>query len=334
MDGVTVVIRPLTLRPRWRVSGATDSVDNMFLIGPQDPASGPCLLYRPLSNEPLVQFPSQANLLYAIKQDTPLRQSVLAWLPDAVRQDYAQFVFPGSVPSPWVLPTLLSEPVSSMVMSGPIEFGTQALGADCLAVLYNANARALVTLADRQSVSNAEARWESFKHAGWIVLNAALPFMGRTAGAAAWIWQLMDDLQQVIEARESGDQTAGVSAAVDFFLTLGMALALHISLQHAPARAPEKSPPPAPPLPAKPSIIQHPTLDTAHLPTEHEINLHTRGALTRSRNSLDATLDSFSLAKPEGLGEINTQPGPHLHRYPKGQAWYVPVAQRPIRGAG
>jgi len=328
VDGITVVIRPLALRPKWRASGTTDSVDNMFLIGPQDPANGPCLLYRPLSNEPLMQFPSQANLLYAIKQDTPLRQSVLAWLPDAVRPDYAQFVFPGSVPSPWVLPTLLSEPVSSMVMSGPIEFGTQALGADSLAVLYTANARALVTLADRQSVSNAEARWESFKHAGWIVLNAALPFMGRTAGAAAWIWQLMDDLQQVIEARESGDQTAGVSAAVDLFLTLGMALALHISLQHAPARAPEKSPPPAPPLPAKPSIIQHPTLDTAHLPTEHEINLHTRGALTRSRNSLDATLDSFSLAKPEGLGEIITQPGPHLHLYPKGQAWYVPVAQR------
>ena len=71
-----------------------------------------------------------------------------------------------------------------------------------------------------------------------------------------------------------------------------------------------------------------PTPDTAHLPTDHDINLHTRGALTRNRNSLDATLDSFSLAKPAGLGDIITQPGPHLHLYPKGQAWYVPVAQR------
>ncbi|WP_340146339.1 hypothetical protein [Pseudomonas poae] len=101
-------------------------------------------------------------------------------------------------------------------MSGPVELDTQLLDSDVFTALYTANARALVTLADRQSVSNAQARWESFKHAGWVLLNAALPFMGRTAGAAAWVWQLLDDVQQGIDAEESGDTSKGVGAAVDF----------------------------------------------------------------------------------------------------------------------
>ncbi len=329
VDGDEVVIRPLALRPKWRVLGGADTVDNMFIIGPQEPKNGPCLLYRPLSDAPLMQFPSLANLLYAIKQDTPLRQSVLAWLPEAVRSDYAQFVFPGSVPSPWILPTLLSEPVSSLVMSGPIEFSTQALSTDPFTELYNANARALVTLADRQSVSNAEARWESLKHAGWLILNNALPFLGRTVGAAAWIWQIMDDIQHIIDAEASGDRPASTSALVDAFLTLGLVLALQISLQHAPTRTLEKPAlAPEPPLRRKPVFIQKPTVSTADLTPTHEPILRSSGALTRGRLSLAKLLDSFSLPKPEGLAAQTVTPGPHLHLYAKGQAWYAPVGER------
>ncbi|WP_338493860.1 hypothetical protein [Pseudomonas trivialis] len=328
VDGYAVVIRPMALRPTRRLGGTADRVENMFIIGPQDSKRGPCLLYQPLSGVPLMQFPSPTNLLYAIKQDTALRRSVLAWLADDVRNDYAQFVFPGSLPSPWVLPELLSAPLSSWVMSGPVELDTQPLDGDVFTALYEANARALVTLADRQSVSNAQARWASFKHAGWVLLNAALPFMGRTAGAAAWVWQLVDDLQQGIDAKESGDTSKEVSAAVDFFLTLGMALALHVSQQHRPAVALEKTPAPKAPLPAKLSIIQKPTLDTADLTTAHDISLHTSGALTRSRLNLAATLDSFGLSKPDGLGEPNATPGAHMHLYPKGPKWYAPVAHR------
>lgn len=328
VNGYAVVIRPMALRPTRRLGGAADRVENMFIIGPQDPKNGPCLLYRPLAGAPLMQFPSPTNLLYAIKQDTELRQSVLAWLADDVRNDYTQFVFPGSVPSPWVLPELLSAPVSSWVMSGPVELDTQLLDSDVFTALYTANARALVTLADRQSVSNAEARWESFKHAGWVLLNAALPFMGRTAGAAAWVWQLLDDVQQGIDAEESGDTSKGVGAAVDFFLTLGMALALHVSEQHRPTVAREKAPAPKAPLPAKLSIMQKPTLDIAQLTATHDMSVHFSGALTRSRLNLAATLDSFSLSKPEGLGEQTTTPGAHLHLYPKGSKWYAPVAHR------
>lgn len=141
----------------------------------------------------------------AIAQSNSLRDSVLAWLPDSARSDYERYVFPGPLPSPWIAVDFLVDPAKLIVLSGPLKLGGTVLE-DVPADLYKANANALVTLADRQSVSNAEARWATFKRAGWLIFNAALPFLGRTVGIAAWIWQIMDDLQQIADAEQHPDQ--------------------------------------------------------------------------------------------------------------------------------
>ncbi|MCT7103992.1 hypothetical protein M1702_24935, partial [Salmonella enterica subsp. enterica serovar Poona] len=65
---------------------------------------------------PLLQYPSPADLLYAIRQSRHLRDSVLAWLPDNVRDDYARYAFPGELPSPWAVVTLLVDPVKLVMM--------------------------------------------------------------------------------------------------------------------------------------------------------------------------------------------------------------------------
>ena len=330
VDGAAVVIRRLSLLPKRRLGSAVDVVGNMFVIGPQDPKKGPCLLYRPLSNQPLMQFPSPTNLLYAIKQDTPLRQSVLAWLPDKVRTAYAQFVFPGSLPSPWVFTSVLSDPLNALVMTGPVELGREVLPNDDFATLFRANADALVTLADRQSVSNAEARWESFKHAGWLMFNTVLPFMGRAAGAATWIWQLMDDLQQMVDANEVGDRSAGLSALVDILLTLGMVLTTHVATAHRPESSIGKPAKPRalPPPEVMVEVVQKPDIATAELPVDHEHTLHISGALNRSAQNLGTFLDSFAQAKPDQLGTQQTVEGPHQHLYAKASHWYAPVGTR------
>lgn len=332
VDGAAIVIRPLSLRPKLRLTASVDVVSNMFIIGPQDPKKGPCLLYRPLSDVQLMEFPSPSNLLYAIKQDTPLRQSVLAWLPDNVRTAYAQFVFPGSLPSPWVLTSLVNDPLNALVMTGPIDLGQEVLRGDYFATLFKANAAAMVTLADRQSLSNAEARWQSLKNAGWLIFNTVLPFMGRSVGAATWIWQLMDDLQQMVDAKEIDDRTTGISALVDIFLTLGMVLATHVATRLGPGSGPAiekpgvlpKLPPPA----AKPELIQKPTVDGVGPPIGHEHTLHISGAITRNSPSLGTFLDSFTLPKPDKLGEQHTVAGPYLNLYAKDQHWYAPVGER------
>ncbi|WP_439854203.1 dermonecrotic toxin domain-containing protein [Pseudomonas yamanorum] len=331
VDGHLIVIRPLAFVPTLRITQRADKVDNMFVIGPQDAKAGPCLLYQPMSSTPLMQFASRANLIYAIKQDTPLRQAVLAWLPDAARFGYAQFVFPGSLASPWVLTKLLIEPLTAVVMSGPIVLTDEVLGGDYLASLFTANAQALITLADRQSVSNAEARWESFKHAGWLIFNAALPFLGKTVGTAAWIGQLMDGLDQAVQAHEVGDSTTQWSALTDVFLNLGMALVLHMANRRKPPMEP--APRKALPREEKPPVVsvtvtRQADIQTAELPLGHESPIHSLAALTRKPLSLRKTLESFDVTKPQGLGAQNNETGPHQHLYPLGTHWYAPVGER------
>ncbi|KQM48682.1 hypothetical protein ASE80_11575 [Pseudomonas sp. Leaf15] len=339
VDGQPIVIRALAFLPTLRPGNERDVVANMFVIGPRDANAGPCLLYRPLLEPVLMQYPSRQNLLYAIKHERPLRESVLAWLPQAQSFNYAQYVFPDTLPSPWTVVRALVEPLTLLYMSGPVTLADEEVGNDALATLFKANASAMVELADRQSVSNVQKRWATFRHTGWQIFNAALPFMGRTVGIAAWIWQIMDDLQATEEAVNKGDQHASWTALVDVFLNLGMALTLHIALRHprpleqfeAPKIETESESTTIetagkPPFTEKKyTAVQQANIPDSQLPVKHQGAVHILGALSHSRLGLAKTLDSFKIAKPDKLGEQNKTPGRHLNLYPLADKWYAPV---------
>lgn len=335
VDGKPIVIRPLAFVPTRRLDATPDTVDNMFVIGPQDMATGPCLLYRPLLDQPLTQYPSPANLLYALQQSDSLRDSVLAWLPDDARSDYERYVFPGPLPSPWVVVDFLVDPVKLITLSGPLSLGTNVMDGDVMEGLFKANADALVKLADRQSVSNAEARWATFKRAGWIIFNAALPFLGRTVGAAAWIWQIMDDLQQLVDAQRHSDQQSSQVTLTDLLLNLGMALALHSAARSAPRRqaastatSQQKAPAPRPTLNIKPVIKKIADIRSDTLPSNHGQPLHSVGVANRTPASLGAVLERFKVDKPTTLGTAINAEGAHQHLYWSGQHYYAPVGER------
>ncbi|MBC3299669.1 hypothetical protein H0Z09_00905 [Pseudomonas sp. SWRI18] len=332
VDGHAIVIRRLAFVPTRRLDSTPDVVDNMFVIGPQAMNAGPCLLYRPLLDQPLTQYPSPANLLYAIQQSSSLRDSVLAWLPDSTRDDYERYVFPGTLPSPWVAVDFLVDPLKLLTWSGPLALGTATLEDGGLASLYKANADALVKLADRQSVSNAEARWATFKRAGWLIFNAALPFLGRMAGVAAWIWQIMDDLQQLAEAEQHPDRPSPQAALADLLLNLGMAIALHSAARSAPRRQvgaePARKPAPRPPAAVKPVLRKVADITSATLPSDHAQPLHSLGATSSTPVRLSMVLDRFKIDKPAELGEAIATEGAHQHLYRSGEHYYAPVGER------
>lgn len=327
VDGRTIVIRPLSFVPLRRVSGAQDEVSNMFVIGPEDLTAGPCLLYRPMLDQPLSQYPSPSNLLYAIAQSASLRDSVLAWLPDEVRSDYANYVFAGTSPSPWAISEFLVDSQKLTIMTGPMSLGTKIVQGDIFATLFKANSTALVELADRQSVSNAESRWASFKRAGWMLFNAVLPFLGRTVGIAAWIWQIMDQLEELHEAHEQGDKPAQWAVFTDLLLNLGMAITLHIATQgNAGRHQGDKTPVIDPEEPVAPKIaVSQLVKSRPHEVPDLQQTLSISGAVNKTPSSLTAVLNHFKINRPAGIGAANTVEGPYRHLYNHNGKWYAPV---------
>ncbi|WLG53902.1 dermonecrotic toxin domain-containing protein [Pseudomonas sp. FP1742] len=329
VNGQPIVIRPLAFVTGDRTDTTADVVTNMFVIGPRNPDQGPCLLYRPLLTPSLTQYPNETNLLYAIKHDKALRQSVLAWLPDDVRFNYSQYVFSGDLPSVWTLTQLLVDPTSVLARMGTVTLGTTALDDDPLATLFKTNANALISLADRQSVSNAQARWATFKQGAWMLFNIALPFLGRNIGIAAWIWQIMDDLQEVTDAVENDDGDRGWTALTDLLLTLGMVLAHQAASRHKPATRPLGQPeiplqtPAIRPAP-KPTVTRLP--DLTRLPPTHEASLHAVAALPAS--SLGTFLDELAITEPKGMTAGAPEPGPHQYLGSLNGKWYAQVGQR------
>ncbi|MBO0492270.1 hypothetical protein [Pseudomonas sp. Marseille-Q1929] len=343
VDGFPVVVRPLGFIPSLRLDKTPDIVTNMYVISTQDPTDGPCLLYRPLLRVSLLQYPSYANLVYAIQQSPTLRESVLAWLPDNARDDYSHYVFPGKIPSPWTIADAISNNFKLISMSGPLGLSTDAITGDLLDTLYKANANALIELADRTSVSNAEARWETFKRVGWAIFSGVLPFLGRAVNAAAWIWQIMDQLQALSDAIENPSRQSPWAALCDLLLNLGMAVALHAAARAAPrprAEAeladkqtdpslPSPKPKPEPePEPEPISVQKMHTLKPDQLPYKHPRLLHTLGALSRKPTQLGAVLDSFKVSKPQTLGDPIRTKGPHQYLHQSGEKYYAPVGER------
>ncbi|WP_277759892.1 DUF6543 domain-containing protein [Pseudomonas sp. A34-9] len=329
VDREEIVIRPLAFMAH-RSRSQADTVNNMFVIGPREVAKGPCVLYRPLFEMALMQFPSHTNLLYEIQHSQHLRESVLAWLPDDVRFNYSQFVFTARLPSVWTIPQSLVNPFTALDMSGPVALATAMIEYDVLGTLHDSNVQAVITQADRQSVSDAEARWATLKHGGWVMFNAALPFLGRSVGTAAWIWQIMDDLQEISDVANEQSGKIAWTALADILLALGMVLAHRAAVGDQPISESIPQEEPAPTV--KPDIVaskpvQLPDVTSTALPITHETVVNPFTALKRSPVALAALLDSFQIAKPKGIGDVASE-GTHRHLYPRQKQWFAPVGRR------
>lgn len=305
VDDQEIVIRPLAFVLDQQTDDNADTVTNMFVIGPRDPGKGPCLLYRPLLENSLTQYPTPSSLIYAIKHSKKIRESVLAWLPDSVRANYSNSIFHGDVPDLAVLAELLTNPLLNINLNTPVRLGSKVLEGDYLRSLFSANANALIELADRQSVSNAESHWATLKQGAWKLFNAVLPFLDPTVGTAVWIWQLFDDLQQTLEATHNGDRELAASALTDLLLSLAMVLAHRAATRGKPARRsnelPAKTPTKLIDTPSRPDTIQLKQLADiapAELPDNHQSPLHSLGALNREATSLGQTLERFAIEPP------------------------------------
>lgn len=317
----SIAICPLTLTPQHRLISASDTVANMFIINPRHAEGGPCLLYRPMLDPPLMQFPSRQNLLYALHQPGELRDSVLAWLPDkSLSFEYAQSVFPVGLPSPWLVAEQVVNPLQRADRFGHVVFENDEITGNVLSALFKSNAQALVDLAERQSQSNAERRWSLLKDSSWALFNAASNFLSGAVGTAIWVWQSINEIQQALDASEKGDSFIVWTSVSDILLTLGIILS-----HHAVMRRKTKSGQPrfSVRMEAKPEIdpitvTLNPVSLSSELPPEHYSSLEVAGTVPRrTPAALGTWLDTLKVAAIDpdarNVTKLNEAP-PHLYQ--------------------
>lgn len=334
-DGVAdIAIYPLTMTPQHRLNSVSDTVENMFIIRPRKEENATCLLYRPLLDQPLLQFPSRQNLLYALHQPGELRDSVLAWLPNkSLSFEYAQYVFPVGLPSPWLITEQLINPLHRFDRFGRVVFESDEITGHVPAALFKSNAQALLTLADKQSQSNSERRWHLLKDSSWALFNVTTNLLSGTVGTAVWLWQTITQLQQAIDAHERADRFVEWASVADILLTVGIILSHHAvmrrntlpqairGLEHA--KRPE--------IERTPTIVNlRPAVLGGELAPVHCRSLELAGTVPRrTSTALAAYLDTLSVDAPDltdnDLSTLGDAP-PHL--YQLNQKTYARVAER------
>lgn len=206
LDGQRVGIRALGLVQTPR--SVPDFVRNMYVIGLADDLEGPCVLYRPLLKEMLIEFPSALALVQGLIQAGELRDSVLEWLPGDLKNVYAQGVMNPSNHLPASSALLFAQPLHRHFEHD----------------LFRESAMTLVQLADRQSVSNAESRWATLKQGGWLLLNTVLPLIRGPVAIFGWLLLTVSALKNDIAALRGDDERLKAPAIIDVLFNIAVVL--------------------------------------------------------------------------------------------------------------
>ena len=228
VDGQEIVLRPLAL---CRKTGAApDEVNNVFIIEPRDASLGPHLLYQPLYAQALHEYPTRLALLEAIANPGALQDNVLTWLSDEARPIYDH----GGFKEPHIIRFLPGDefvtretpaPATLAVDEGAGEWLQSQVNGQLLNHLFGSTARALVDLADRESVSNSESRWAVVMEGAWLLFNTLLlPLVQGPAMLAGWFLVLVSSLEQDLAGLDSTDPTTRELALIDLLLNTAMVL--------------------------------------------------------------------------------------------------------------
>ncbi|UII72613.1 hypothetical protein LVW35_05390 [Pseudomonas sp. HN11] len=203
------------------VDAEPDVIEGFFIIGPQHDVGGPHVLYQPLFEPMLREYPSLDGLFDAIKAPGELQDSVLAWIAPSRQAVYAQ----GGFHEPHIRHFLPSDEFTVYTKPAPAQLAKLLFGGDPADHVFGAVANALVSLADRQAVSNAEQRWACLKQVGWLLLGTVLPYFPAPLALGGWLLQLTDSVQHDVENLAGEDTQARSAALLDLLVNLMAVLA-------------------------------------------------------------------------------------------------------------
>jgi hypothetical protein len=196
------VIRPLSFIAR---SGATpDVAQNAWLIEAPEVGKGPCLLYRPLHRQALLEFASRQAFFQALCAAGELQDDILQRLPEARQPIYAH----GGFAEPHVVRFFPGDEFSLLSVPALAKLGEALLPGNLAEQLYQSCALELIARARRETLSSSASRWLGYEELGWLMFNTVLPFFNGSLVKAAWMLPLFGSLRELLAAPDGAGQAA------------------------------------------------------------------------------------------------------------------------------
>lgn len=280
----TFVLRPLAL---LRSSGAAaDTLLNAWLIEPIDARQGPCLLYRPLQAEPLLEFHDRIALFDALASAGPLQDELLDRLPAHTRPIYAK----GGLREPHIHRFVPGAEFERLPTPSPATLDLAEADGPLHDLIYQASAEELVERARRNSTSTVQTRWDSWKQLGWLMFNTLLPLFEGNVAKVAWMVQVLDSAKRLLESDETHSPGAHHQAFADLLINIAMILFVHATrrLGIRPEASPEPEtlrPRPVPPSnPKEPA--PRPQLSFSWARPDHQLTARQSARLERLASPL------------------------------------------------
>ncbi|WP_336332773.1 dermonecrotic toxin domain-containing protein [Pseudomonas putida] len=210
-----VTIAPLAFQAQSGWQGM-DQVTCMYAIVLTHPSV--VLLYRPLyAKQTLLQYDDQRGLMEALGQAGELQDSVLAWLPESARSIYANGGF--------IEPHLHRPILDTTLLPGRVEpprLKLRSYLADIDVHMFASKRAALIELADRQSVSNAEHRWAVVKQFGWMFFDLVAPVLPGLLGRIATVVGILSPFLE--ETPAAGRELSDTVLSANLVIAIAMAL--------------------------------------------------------------------------------------------------------------
>lgn len=213
-------------------AASSDTVQGMYLIRlPTD--TNRWVLYRPLYPEDtILQFASLDALMNSVRENSDLQESMLDWLDEDARKLYEN----GGFLRPHLHSRLsqlahLINPQSAVVdtvlakLALPVEAAFKAWAGDLDAHMFKSRVDAMLFMASRTSVSNAQAKWALVKQIAWALFNTGSMLLSGPAASAVWLLQTVATVKDDIPALLQGSEQERAIAITDLLTNLAMLLA-------------------------------------------------------------------------------------------------------------
>jgi hypothetical protein len=211
-----IVLCPLRLIAQ---AGATaDTVPGVYVIGPKDSSQGPVILYAVFNQDfCFKEYPDNASLLQDIRTSSRLQSQLMQRVAPEVQTRYGHHSF--LLPPVWSTEFYTDFPMFPL---GPVTQDSKPVEGNVLQYLFSDAVSVLKEIAKKQTVTTAQADWESFTYLMTLQAEQILIFLPGELGLLAANWQALSLLRSSATSavsRHWGEAVSEFTAALGVFIS-------------------------------------------------------------------------------------------------------------------